>query len=285
MAIEVTSIAEAIEDNGLKILIYSFAGAGKTVACATTGKPTIIISAEGGLLSIKNAPKHIKTIKITCIEDLEEAYELFADSDGPICDWIGIDSISEIAEVILGDEKKSSKDPRQAYGALADRMMDLLRAFRDIPNYNICMTAKQARIEDQDTGRTMYFPSMPGKNLTYGISYLFDEVFALRVETDKEGNKERVFQTDRDAQYDCKDRSGELEMFEPVSLKHIEMKIRGDSYVPYEKKVAEIEPVEEVEPVEVVDSEEIEDPIDPDEDVFIEEELIETGETETAESE
>lgn len=247
MAIEFTSVDEAIEDTGLKILVHGQAGSGKTVFSATAGKPTIIINAEAGLLSIKGAPSFIKTVRVTNIDQLQEVYDFLADSEEPVCDWVCLDSISDIAEVVLSEEKETSTDPRQAYGELADRMFKLLRMFRDLEGYNVLMTAKQVRVEDQDTNRTMYYPMLPGKQLTFGISYLFDEVFALRLDRDKAGNQVRQLQTERDAQYDCKDRSGDLDAFEPVNLKHIEKKIMGDDYVAYKKPVKTIETETEVE--------------------------------------
>lgn len=223
MAIKITSVAEAVEDNGLKILVHGLAGAGKTVLCATTGANTIILSAEAGLLSIRNAPKNIKVMKIESIEDLDEAYEFFKDSH--VCDWIALDSITEIAEQILANEKKENKDPRAAYGMLTERMMEKMRQFRDLPKYNVIMTSKQSRQEDD--GMVSFVPMMPGRQVGPQIPYLFDEVFALRVEQDEDGNDYRVLQTSRDAKYEAKDRSGALEMFEKPNLRKILEKIRA----------------------------------------------------------
>ena len=85
------------------------------------------------------------------------------------------------------------------------------------------------RFTDEITNRTMYWPLMPGKQLTNGIGYLFDEVFALRVETDEEGNNTRWLQTQRDAQYEAKDRSDMLDQFEPPDLTLIERKITNQT--------------------------------------------------------
>ena len=138
-----------------------------------------------------------------------------------------LDSISEIAEVVLAYERSQTKDPRQAYGQLQDQMNALIRKFRDLPRYNVLMTCKQQRMSDDLAGTTMYMPAMPGAKLAQNIPYLFDEVFALRVERDEEGKAYRVLQTNRDAQYEAKDRSGKLDLFEKPNLKHIKAKIHG----------------------------------------------------------
>lgn len=141
--------------------------------------------------------------------------------------WICLDSISEIAEVVLNNAKKTVKDPRQAYGQLAEQMTDLLRAFRDLPGRNVYFSCKQERAKDEQTGAMLYFPSMPGNALKSGVSYFFDEVMALRVEKDADGNPTRWLQTNRDFNYEAKDRSGTLDMFEPADLSTIAAKIRG----------------------------------------------------------
>lgn len=226
MGIKITSVREAVEDTGIKILVHGMAGAGKTVLCATTGAPTLIISAESGLLSIKHAPSYIQTTEIKTIDELEEVYDYLANEDHDF-EWACLDSISEIAEVVLSNEKALSKDPRQAYGNLQDRMTKILRMFRDLP-MNIVMSCKMQRRKDEDTGITSFVPMLPGQGLTNSIAYLFDEVFALRVEKDDDGEDYRVVQTNRDRNYEAKDRSGLLDMFEEPSIKKIAAKIHGE---------------------------------------------------------
>jgi RecA-family ATPase len=53
MAIQLKNTLD-VSSNGIKVLVYGHAGAGKTTLGATMPVP-IIISAEGGLLSIKDA--------------------------------------------------------------------------------------------------------------------------------------------------------------------------------------------------------------------------------------
>jgi hypothetical protein len=236
MGIKILDIEDAINDNGIKALVYGEAGAGKTVLCSTMNQPTIILSAESGLLSLKKVlrekpelKKLIKTIIIKTVDDLQEALEFFQDNPERVCNWICLDSISEIAEQILKAEKEVNKDARQAYGNLTTRCLDILRAFRDLPRYNVLMTAKMARHEtDEGVG---YFTTLfPGKGVGANIPYLFDEVFALRIieeEVDGELVKQRLLQTEKDVKYEAKDRSGELRAFEPPNMAKIFKRIRG----------------------------------------------------------
>lgn len=225
MAITLKSTRDAALD-GIKILVHGPAGAGKTSLCGTTGGSTLIISAESGLLSLRAFD--IPVLEVKTLDQLYEAYQFVTDTDeGKAFQWVCLDSISEIAEVVLNHEKKTAKDPRQAYGALAEKMTDILRAFRDLPGRNVYFACKQERAKDEQSGAMLYFPSMPGNMLKQGVGYFFDEVFALRVEKDAEGNPTRWLQTNRDYNYEAKDRSGSLEMFEPADLSAIAAKIKA----------------------------------------------------------
>jgi hypothetical protein len=61
-----------------------------------------------------------------------------------------------------------------------------------------------------------------------GFPYLFDEVLALRVEKNDEGQTVRAIQTYADPSWTAKDRSGKLDMWEAPDLGAIIKKIRGE---------------------------------------------------------
>jgi phage nucleotide-binding protein len=206
----------------IKVLVHGPAGSGKTRLCATTGGKPIILSAEGGLLSLSG--HDLDVIEIKDMQDLYDSYAFLA-SDSTY-DWVCLDSISEIAEVVLDAEKKKTNDPRKAYGELQTVMMGLMRSFRDLPK-NIYFAAKQERVKDEITGGIICGPSAPGQKIGAAMPYLFDEVFALHSWKDDTGQIQRAFQTMKDAQYEAKDRSGKLEMIEPPDLGLVYQKITG----------------------------------------------------------
>lgn len=223
MAIKLTTTRQAATLNGVKLCVYGAAGAGKTVLSATTGGNPVIISAEAGLLSLRDTD--IPVIQVNTIADVQEAYLFLRDSaEAQHFDWICLDSITEIAEVVLSAEKKATKDPRQAYGALQEQMHDLIRGFRDLPR-NVYMSAKMERTKDEQTGAMLYGPSMPGAKLGQALPYFFDEVFCLRLEKDADGATQRWLQTQPDFNYTAKDRSGALDPFEAPNLAAIAAKI------------------------------------------------------------
>jgi hypothetical protein len=226
--IRLTTTAHALTDTGIKTLVHGPAGAGKTTLCSTTGGKPVIISAESGLLSLRH--HEIPVIEVSTFADVHDSYRFLIESaEAKDFDWVCVDSISEIAEVCLATEKKLHRDPRAAYGALQDQMFSLIRAFRDLSGRNVYMSCKQQRVSDEISGLQLYGPSLPGNKLGQGISYFFDEVFALRVEKDTDGKPTRWLQTGRDSQYEAKDRAGCLDMFEPPNLAAIAAKIRQHS--------------------------------------------------------
>lgn len=223
MAIRLTNTRDAAQVNGVKILVYSKAGYGKTVLCSTAPTP-IIISAESGLLSLRG--KDIPVIEINTIDQLTEAYDWANGSaEAKHFQTICIDSISEIGEVVLANSKKTNKDPRASYGELIEIMGEQIRKFRDLPGKHVYMSAKQQLTKDDKTGLTTYGPAMPGSKVGQAMPYFYDEVFRMGIGALEDGKTYRFLQTRPDFQYEAKDRSGALDEMEPPDLTRIINKI------------------------------------------------------------
>ena len=223
MAINLRSTG-GLSANGVKMLVYGNAGSGKTSLIPTLPSP-VVLSAEGGLLSIQGAD--VPFIEINSMATLMEAYTWLTESDeAKQFESVALDSISEIGEVVLAEELRKNKDGRAAYGELNTVMASMIRAFRDLPNKHVYFTAKCDKSQDE-TGRMLYAPSMPGKSLSMQIPYFFDLLLALRVEKDQEGNAQRALMCDSDGIWQAKDRSGKLDTWEAPDLGAIIAKIGG----------------------------------------------------------
>ncbi len=223
MAVKLQSTA-SVAVNGLKALIFGASKAGKTTLLGTL-KNQIIFSAEGGLLSL--AEKEIPYVEIKTMADLVDAYQWVKESEeARKYQSIGLDSISEIAEVVLSAEKKKSKDGRAAYGEANEIVSDLIRSFRDLPGKDVIFIAKLDKVPDE-SGRILYGPSMPGKTLTQGVAYYFDLVLALRAEKDPEGKVVRALMCDTDGLWNVGNRGGKLDTWEAPDLSAIIAKVKG----------------------------------------------------------
>jgi hypothetical protein len=218
MAIKIQNTSD-IKINGVKTIVYGGAGVGKTRLCASAPTP-IIISAESGLLSL--ADGSVDFIEITKLKELDEAYRWAKSSEEAAkYETLCLDSLSEIAEVLVAELKPQFKDARQAYGALADAMMPMLRKFRDLEGKNTVFTAKLIQTTDEESGVTSQQLLMPGKVLGYQIPYMVDELFCMQV--DRKGAP--FLQTAPDRMRFCKDRSGALDNPETPDMSVIINKI------------------------------------------------------------
>lgn len=230
----------AVVNPDIKALVYGDAGVGKTLLCATMPRP-FILSAESGLLSLNkqnlervygvnnpNITYDIPYATIKTVEDLDAAYQYFALNPQArqyfrsLC----LDSLSEIAERILNNIKRTVKDPRQAYGEVIERVETRVREFRDLAGYHVLMTAKMEPMKSAD-GIVRWAPMMPGSKLGPNLPYFFDEVYRLGVNKTADGKKYRFLQTDMDLQYVAKDRSGRLDEIERPEMWYLIQKMVG----------------------------------------------------------
>ncbi len=221
MGVKITSTKD-YSTSGVKALVYGQAGHGKTYSLQTAPRP-IIISAESGLLSLSNVD--IPVIEVNTVDDVNDVYQWITMSkEASEFDTLCLDSITEIAEVLLTTFKAEDKDGRAAYGRLADETTKLIRSFRDIKGKNVIFSAKEVKISD-DIGVTSILPGMPGKTLLNGLPYFFDEVLRIRIGKLEDGTKYRYFQTASDKQSIAKDRSGKLSKQEEPNWTNLFTKI------------------------------------------------------------
>lgn len=126
--------------NGVKVLVYGNAGAGKTYLCSTLPN-VLIVNAESGLLTLRN--HNLPYVTVKSMQELADVYRYITESDeAKQFDTIALDSISEIAEVCLAEYKETEKDTRQAYMKMQNDITKIIRLFRDLNNKNVYFSAK-----------------------------------------------------------------------------------------------------------------------------------------------
>jgi hypothetical protein len=212
--------------SSVKFLGYGPAKIGKTRAISTLPNP-ITLSCEGGLLVLKDYD--LPYIEIRNVKDVYDAYEwLTSSEEAKGFESVALDSITEIAEVVLASEKTKTEGGKKvhgmrAYGEMADKVGDLLRAFRDLPSHHVYFSAQMEKSTDE-LGAVLYAPAMPGSKFAQKLPFFFDEVFAFRME-----GGHRAILTSTDGVWTAGDRSGKLDQWEPPDLGAIIRKIAGQS--------------------------------------------------------
>lgn len=219
--IQIQKVSDLSKLTGINCILHAPSGFGKTYSIQTIPEPekVLVLSAEEGLLSIRDTCPDMAAVKVSDINELRYIHEGFkaqSDEFKPY-NTIVFDSLTEIAEFVLSSEKSKSKDGRQAYGEMAEKVQKLIRSFRSLP-VNCIFNCHQGKIQD-NTGKIFYMPEIPGQKSANKLPYLVDFVFCLRM-IEKIENEEsvtkRAFQTGiTDELYYAKSRGTYLRTFEP----------------------------------------------------------------------
>lgn len=234
--------------NNLKILVYGKAGVGKTTLAATIGEPTLIVSAEAGLLSLSGHEIDVVDISVDDsgntipkekrIDRLGEVYKfLLTDEARAKYKWIFVDSITEISQNMvekLQVEFPERKDALVLYGENSKRMRSLIKSFRDLPYYSTVFTALLEDEKDEN-GRRVAGVSMVGK-IADQIAGFLDIVCLMTLVKGESGEMERKLITEGTESFVAKDRSAKLSKVEEPNLSVLAKKIRASKTNIVEKK-------------------------------------------------
>jgi hypothetical protein len=214
---------------GVKMIAYGVAGTGKTPLMSTAPRP-VLLAVEPGLRSMSksNVPTWVAydnggrpdPKRISEFMDW-----IFSSHEAKNYDTVGIDSISQTAEVILAEiEKQGEKggkfaNGKAAYGEMSRRTMEIANALYYMPNKHVYMIAKLGHVEEGGVQRRR--PHFPGQDLNVKMPHLFDEILYL-APVNIPGVGERVaFRTKNTSDITARDRSGNLDELEFPNLSAI----------------------------------------------------------------
>lgn len=234
---KITNTKAIAATSALKMVVYGTSGIGKTSLAKTIGEPTLLISAESGLLTLAGSDIDVIDIsqddngnvipKEKRIVRLGEVYQFLLSEDAKKkYRWIFIDSLTEISQNLveaLQAEYPDRKDSLVLYGENSKRLRSLVKSFRDLPHYNVVFTALST-IDKDEAGMRFTTIDLVG-NFASKLPGFFDEVFFMSV--DKDGKRFLVTETTDRAV--AKDRSGKLDKLEVPDLSVISKKIRQNN--------------------------------------------------------
>lgn len=220
--VKVQSVDNLIDRSGVKCVVFGKPKTGKTTLIKTAPSP-IIFSSERGLLSLKGSG--LSGITIETMKDLDEAFAWLSSSEARQYQTVAWDSVSDTAEDILENERRSGlhkkNDHWAPYNALADKMTGKLRDARNMAGRNWYLICQEEIIQTAE-GTRMAVPSLPGKALLQNLPYLFDLIAQMVLYVDPvTGEESRALKTRGDNITMGGDRSGKLDHWEPPNLSHI----------------------------------------------------------------
>lgn len=213
---------------GVKSVVFGAPGSGKTPLMNTAPRPVLLVT-EPGMLSMRGS--NIPAWEAYSAPLIVEFFDWFMKSrEASNFDTLGIDSISNIAEIILAEELSKVKHGMKAYGNMSERTMKIANDLFYMPQKHIVMIAKQALVENGrqtilQNGEVTYEPIMqkrpffPGKDLNVKVPHLFDNVLHLgEAMVPGQPKPVRALRTKEIPEVFARDRLGNLAELEPPDL-------------------------------------------------------------------
>lgn len=203
-----------------KTLLYGHHGVGKTTQIARYAErfgKGLVLSGESGLASI--ADHEIDYVPFTTFEREPQvgysfrqivAYVMSDDFRDAGYKWIALDSATELSQRCFAEveaEFSGSNNGFEKWGAYERKIVSALKWIRDL-DFHVCITALAAEEQD-DNGRTQYWPMLVQKKVQKLIPGLYDHVFCLvrrAEEKDGEMKVNRLIITDQVAGWQGKSR-------------------------------------------------------------------------------
>jgi len=139
MAINIVKAKGLAKKAGVKTLIYSDSGIGKTNIFHSTGK-TLLLSIEKGDLVLNDAD-NVDIVRATTLVDVREVYQYIKENNDKY-DTFGVDSITDLGEQIVTELKampefQDMKKSMPMWMKFSEIMLSIAKSFRDLENINV----------------------------------------------------------------------------------------------------------------------------------------------------
>lgn len=189
-----------------------------------------VLSAESGLLCVRDLVQAgtVEGFEITNLTDFQEAQRMCISPEFKAQGyrWIFIDSLTEIASrcaEAMQQKYPSKGDSFKLWGEYTQIMTDIVKAFRDMSDYNVVFTCLESADKDENNARHLA-PDISGSGLKNRLTSYFDEVLHMERRKVEDGSTQTLFSTASPIGL-AKDRSGKLAPYEAPNLLGIQHKI------------------------------------------------------------
>lgn len=196
---------------GMKSLVYGPPGTGKTPLVSTCPRP-VLLATEPGLLSMRQSdvPTWIAPTQAK-IDEFFKWFELSAEAKN--FDTLAIDSVSQICDIALVEAKKKNSHGLKQYGDMAEYVSPYLERLYFMPQKHMFLICKE---ETTETG--MRRPYFPGKVLPVSIPHKYDCILRLAKVAIPNVGEQTAFQCNGSFDVIARNRTGNLDTFEPPSF-------------------------------------------------------------------
>ncbi len=203
---------------GVKALIYGAPGTGKSPVFNTAPNPLLLV-VEPGMLSMRGST--IPAFEAYTVPTINEFFKWFFNSaEAKKFDTLGIDSVSQMAEIILTEKLRTISHGMKAYGEMSTDVMEIINKLYFFPQKHLYLISKQTTVEE--SGAQKRRPFFPGKDLNVKIPHLFDEILHLGMHVVPGiPGYTKAFCTAEQFDLLARDRSGQLNTYEPPNLTDI----------------------------------------------------------------
>lgn len=233
-------ISSLANNYGMKAVLYSGPGMGKTPMLTAMPRPLILI-AEPGTVSVRDKAKfsHIPAWEGFTPDKIREFFDFwFKSAEARNFDSLGIDSGSQIAEIILGYELKRNKDGRKAYGEMSRQCMEWFDQLFFQAQKNVFIVCKEMSVEvgknvTKQDGVMLIEPTFqarpyfPGKELNILVPHRYDCILHVEEAHIPGVGKTRCIRTRGTDEVQARSRFDTLAELEPPDLGALIKKAMG----------------------------------------------------------
>lgn len=204
---------------GVKALVHGGPGSGKTPIVKTAPRPVMLVC-ETGMLSMRDA-HNIPCWEAFSVAKIKEFFEWFTKShEAKAFDTLALDSVSQLAEIVLAEELPRNKDGRKAYGEMSRQVMAWMDDLFFMPSKHIYLISKQIVVDMSGVQTRKYW--FPGQDLGVKLPHRYDEILCVGkfiVPGMEAQGAITAIQCQPSFDVVARDRSGRLAMYEPPDLK------------------------------------------------------------------
>lgn len=213
---------EFAKNYGVKSLVYGPPGTGKTPITNTAPRP-VLLAVEPGLLSMRNST--VPTYMAPTWVKIREFFDwVFSSNEVKNFDTIALDSASQMGEIHLRDNPGKVAHGLPRYGKMAEDVGDILHKLYYMQQKHTYLICKQEIIDGP-----MKRPYFPGKDLNIKVPHLYDAILHVDNQAVPSVGTVKAFQCHSSFDSQCRDRTGNLNQFEPPDLSALFAKCMSNS--------------------------------------------------------